>query len=89
MFAQQLYILELSRSVVRVMRPLTVETARNRTVLILYCRLDGVPKKNFRFFEFLELFKIFRRGLTNYFFKKCCAGANFQPIMLAAGSFDS
>ncbi len=27
-----------------------------------------IPNKNFRFFKFLELFKNFRRGLTNYFF---------------------
>ncbi len=26
-------------------------------------------RENFRFFEFLELFKNFREGLTNYFFK--------------------
>ncbi len=46
-----------------------------------------IPNKNFRFSEFLELFKNFSRGLTNYFFK--CTGANFQPIAPAACSFDS
>ncbi len=48
-----------------------------------------IPNKNFHFFEFLELLKNFLRGLTNYFFKKYCTGASFQPITLAVRSFDS
>ncbi len=49
------------------MWPLTVGTDRNHTVLNLDCMLDEGPNKNFRIFEFLELFKNFCRVLTNYF----------------------
>ncbi len=41
-----------------------------------------IPNKNFRFFEFIEWLKNFLRGLTNYFLKKRCTGASFQPITL-------
>ncbi len=48
-----------------------------------------IPNKNFYFSEFVELLTNFCRSLTNYSFRKCCTRASFQPITLAARSFDS
>ncbi len=50
------------------------------TLPSLDCSWMRVLNKNFRFFEFLELFNNFHRGLTNYFSSKCCTGTSFNQL---------